>query len=246
MLKFGFIKNDGRLKKDTFNWTLYNLHYKGELKESSKILTQSLKSGDYQFRNSILTKTNEKMKPLHPNHRFLYETILQLNPSSIFEMGCGNGMHLHNLQILLPSALLSGIDLSNKQIKFLRQSYPDLKAEIKQADATIPFPPDFLPQADLAFTQAVIMHIHTGDLHLIALENLFKMAKKYVLLFESAKNHNFMDDIKFLKESGRIGWDKLFFHYRINEEIKTPASIICSREQLNYPVLNNYNIYFNN
>ena len=112
ILKFGLIKDDGSLKKDMFNWTLYNLHYKGELKEAKKKYALILKSGDYQFHNLQLIKYNENIKPLHSSHRLLYKTIMQLNPQSVFEMGCGTGMHLHNLQTLLPKARICGVDLS--------------------------------------------------------------------------------------------------------------------------------------
>ena len=204
ILKFGFIKDDGRLKKDMFNWTLYNLHYKGELKEAKKNYTLSLKSGDYQFRNLQLAKHNENIKPMHPSHHLLYETILQLNPQSIFEMGCGTGMHLHNLQTLLPKARVCGVDLSHQQLNGLKKTYPGVANNAKRADATVDWTKLPFEACDLAFTQAVIMHIHTGDAHLIALENLFKMAGKYVILYESMKNYHFLNDIKKLHSEKRI------------------------------------------
>lgn len=233
------------LDKDMFNWSLYNLHYKGELIEAKKEYTINLQNNDFIFKNSKLIKNNTSIKPLHNNHRLLYETILQLNPSSVFEMGCGTGMHLNNMQTLAPQIILSGIDLLPKQIIMLHQSYPFSNATVKVADATIPLSENFLPQADLAFTQAVIMHIHTGNAHLMALENLFKMSRKYVLLFDSAKNHPFMEDIKKLHADKKIAWDNIYFYYRINEENNIPISIICSNEKLNYPILDDYNIFFN-
>lgn len=233
------------LGKDMFNWSLYDLHYKGELIEDKKRYTMDLSATDYKMVDNKLTKINPEIKSLHTNHRLLYETILQLNPSSVFEMGCGTGMHLNNLQTLAPKITLSGSDLLPQQIIRLRKNYPFLNATIKVADATLPLPENFLPLADLAFTQAVIMHIHTDDLHLKALENLFRMSKKYVLLYESTKNHPFMDDIKKLHAAKKIAWDNLYFYYRINEENNRPASIICSNEKLNYPVLADYNIFSN-
>ncbi len=238
LIKLKFIKNSDLPKQDMFNWSLYNLHYKGELMEARKNYTIDLKLGDYIFTNHELIKNNGEIKPLHSNHRFLYETILQLNPSSVFEMGCGGGMHLHNLQTLNPNLQLAGIDLLEKQIQLLRKTYPNLKATIKQADATLPL--SFaLPPADLVFTQAVIMHIHTGKLHLVALENLFKMAKKYVILMESAKSHLFVNDIKSLHSKKLINWTQIYFYYRVNKETNQPTSIICSSEILNYPALTN-------
>lgn len=243
ILKFGFIKDDGTLKKDMFNWTLYNLHYKGELKEAKKNYIIALKSGDYEFNNSQLEKNNKNIKPLHSSHRLLYETILQLNPQSVFEMGCGTGMHLHNLQTLLPETRICGVDLSNQQISSLRKTYPQIANNTKQADATTAWTKLPFETCDAAFTQAVIMHIHTGDAHLMALENLFKMARKYVILYESMKNHPFLDDIKKLHSEKRISWDDVFFYYRHNEETNLPMGLICSSVPLGYPELTDYNIF---
>lgn len=243
LIKLGFAKTDGLPTQDMFNWSLYSLHYKGELIEAKKSYTMDLKPGDYIFINSELTKNNDKIKPLYSNHRFLYETILQLNPDSVFEMGCGNGMHLNNLRVLNPGLKLSGIDLLEKQIQLLQKNYPNLRATVKQANATLPFSGK-LPPADVAFTQAVIMHIHTDKLHLMALENLFKMAKKYVILMEGAKSHQFMEDIKELHSKKLIDWEKIYFYYRIDKETNRPTSIICSNETLDYPILTDYKIYF--
>lgn len=236
-----FNRNDAP-SSDMFNWSLYNLYYRGEIKEASKNYTLNLRRNDYVFVNEKLIQTNKNIKPLHPNHRLLYEIILQLNPNSVFEMGCGNGMHLNNLQLLLPYAKISGIDRSPDQIKFLQESYPCLHADIKVADATINFPSAWLPKADLSFTQAVIMHIHFGQTHLTALANLFNVSKKYVIIMERWKNHNFMDDIKKLHNQKKIKWDKIYFYYKISEELGLPHMMICSNQMLNLPILENYQI----
>lgn len=233
--------NSSSPKGDMFNWSFYNTYYRGELKEAQKNYSINLKKNDYNFINSKLVKVNEKIKPLHPNHKLLYETILQLEPESILEVGCGNGMHLANIQILFPKIKLYGVDRSEEQIKFLHESFPDLKANVGVADATIPFP-DNLPRVKLSFTQAVIMHIHTGDSHLTALSNLFNMSNKYVALMESWKNHQFMDDIKKLHEQKKIKWPNLYFYYKLIEEGNSPHLMICSSEKLNFPVLDDYNL----
>lgn len=244
LLKLKLAKDDGTLKKDMFNWTLYNLHYKGELIEEEKIHTISIKSPkDFGFINSRLTKTNTDIKPLHPNHHILYETILQLRAESVFEMGCGTGMHLHNLHILLPNARICGIDLSSEQLEGLKKTYPKIANCTKRADATKPWKEPPFQKCDAAFTQAVIMHIHTGEAHLTALENLFSMSEKYVILVERARNHNYKEDIERLFSGGRIKWEKLFFYYRADEESKKPIAIICSNEKLDYPELTDYNLF---
>lgn len=243
LVKLNLIKPNDLKNKDTFNWSYYNLHYRGELKDSAKEFNNYLKPDDYSFSNGELLKINKDILPLHPNHQLLYETILQLNPASIFELGCGNGMHLYNLGILKPDLKLSGVDLLAEQIKFLRQTFPDLKAEIKQIDATNLFTENFIPKSDLSFSQTVIMHIHTGEAHKIAMANMFNMANKYVVLMEKWKNHNYLDDIREIFEKKQISWEKIYFYYReTNTEPKT-FIMICSNSPLNYPELTNYNVF---
>lgn len=229
-----------------FDWTLYHLHYRGELKKESKMYTLSLKKGDYIFSNNELIKNKPSIKSLHSSHDFLYETILQLNPSSIFEMGCGTGMHLHNLSVLLPQSRVCGIDLSNNQLRSLKKSYPELRDNVSQSDVTIKFRMPPFEQCDLVFTQAVIMHIRTDNLHLIALENLFSMSKNYVILMEAVKNHDYLNDIKELYDTGKIKWDQIFFYYRISPKTNIPMGIICSRTPLPYSKLNDLKVFVAN
>lgn len=230
------------VKNDMFNWSRYNLHYRGELKEIAKTNTLTIKTNDYSFINSRLTKTNKDIRPLHSNWRLLYETILQLKPRSIFEIGCGNGMHLNNIHVLAPEVKLSGIDRDENQLNFLKERHPELNAKILLANATELFPQNFLPTVDLAFTQAVIMHIHEGEKHKIALINLFNISSKYVILIERWKNHPFLGDIKELFNKKAINWERINFYYRTSPENKIPIMIICSKEPLSYPELTNYEV----
>lgn len=231
---------------DMFNWSLYNIYYRGEIKEAAKNYTLDLKENDYVFKNNKLIRVKENVHPLHPNHHLLYETILQLKPQSVFEIGCGNGMHLNNLQLLLPDTEFYGIDRSKEQVDFLRESSPFLKADVKVADATIRFPQEWFGKFDITFTQAVIMHIHNERSHLIALANLFNISRGYVILMERWKNHNFMNDIKKLQEEKLIKWGKIYFYYKILEETGKPHLMICSKTPLEYPELTDYNMLPNN
>ena len=197
-----------------------------------KIYSLSLKTNDYELIGEKLIKKNNTIKPLHSSHRFLYETIMLSKPQSVFEMGCGAGINLHNLNILLPNTKISGIDISEQQLKNLKKTYPHLNNLVKQADATIPFQKNFIPPVDIAFTQAVLMHIHTNDLHLVALTNLFKIAQKQVILMESERKHHYIDQITKLHAEKKIGWKNIYFYNRLDWETKQPLSIICSKEKL--------------
>lgn len=229
-------------QNDDFNWALYNIHYRGEVKNISKAHTMYLRKDDYVFDNDKLTKHDKSIKPLHQNWRLLYETILQLDANSVFEMGVGNGMHLKNLSTLSPGIELSGIDRSEEQLNFMKECFPDLQANVKQYDATKQFPPDLFKQVDVSYTQAVIMHINTDQLHVNALRNLFNISKKHVLLVENWTRHDFMSEIKELFNSKQIGWEQIYFYYRICEETKNPHMMICSKTPLDYPVLDDYRL----
>lgn len=223
---------------DDFDWDIYTIHYKGELSEIQNVHTLIIRPEDYVLKDGEL-KINKSILPLHPSHRLLYETILQLSPDSIMELGCGGGDHLYNLNVLDPKIKLYGIDRSKDQINFLYQRHPNLHADIQNLDITLPHPFNS-PQVDVAYTQAVIMHLNTGNNHLVALANLFSYAKKQVILMENWKQHNFLRDIQFLFENKMINWDNIFFYFRESIEWKIPHIMIVSSLPLNYPELKDY------
>ena len=240
-LKTKIKKRLGLLRtNDDFDWQFYTDHYKFELSQIHKEHSLILNPNDYVFASGEL-KINKNVKPLHPNHRLLYETILQLSPSSVFELGCGGGDHLHNISILDSKIQLYGVDISPEQIKLLHQRHTDLKATVEPLDITLPHPNDS-PVVDIAFTQAVIMHLKTESNHLRALENLFKYARKQVILMENWTTHNFMDDIQQLYRNNCLPWNDIHFYYRISKEYKKPHLMVISQIPLDYPKLTDYNI----
>ena len=225
--------------QDDFEWSLYNSHYRWELDEIQKVHTLRLSSEDYSFINNFLVPSHDIL-PLHPNHRLLYETILQLSPQSTIEIGCGSGDHLHNLSILSSKIDLYGCDLSEDQINYLRERNPNLRASIKSFDITLPFS-SLLPLVDISYTQAVIMHLKTVNNHLIALSNLFKLAQNQVILMENWTCHNFKSDIEFLFENGMLPWTNLYFYFRRAPELNNhPHIMIVSSSKLDYEELLDY------
>jgi len=221
--------NGGRITDD-FDWEFYHHHYKGELPEIAKTHKQILSQNDYIFERNQL-KLNQKILPLHPNHRLLYETILHLSPSSVMEIGCGGGDHLWNINILRPEIKLYGRDISIKMIKLLKKRHPDLNADIKQLDVTQPLPLDST-KVDIVFTQAVIMHIKTGNRHLEALANVFRYATKQIILMENWNYHNFMQSIELLFSQQMLAWDNIYMYYRDSKELGKPHIMVVSSEPL--------------
>jgi SAM-dependent methyltransferase len=225
---------------DDWDWRRYNIHYRGELKGIEKEHTLNIRGSDFAFEDGELRKKNPAAPDLHPNHRLLYETILQLRPASVLELGCGGGDHLSNLSVLRPQLKLFGRDLLEDQLAFLKERHPSLSADLAQFDCTLPFPIDS-PSVDVAYTQAVLMHIQVGNGHRVALANLFRSASKQVVLMEAWTRHDFMGDIRRLHELKIIPWKEIFFHYRESPELRKPHLMVVSSSRLEaYPALADY------
>jgi SAM-dependent methyltransferase len=228
---------------DDFDWRAYSTHYAEELKEVEKDHTTRLSPQDYRFADGRLTQQSSIL-PLHPNHRLLYETLLQLQPASVLELGCGGGDHLYNLSILAPQIQVAGVDRSIEQLTLLERRSPGLRAVVSQADITCPLPASLSP-VDIAYTQAVIMHIQTGEHHLTALANLFEIATKQVVMIENWERHPFLEDIRRLHAQGRIPWKSLHFYFRRAPEFgDKPHLMVISAVPLDYEPLEDYNALF--
>jgi len=226
---------------DEFDWEKYPETYKKELADIAKFCTQTLNRNDYVYKNRELI-INGDILPLHPNHKLLYETILQLSPSSVIELGCGGGDHFKNINTLAPEIKLYGRDISTDQIKLLKERHPELSVEIEQLDITLPHPFN-APTVDIAFTQAVIMHIHTGKSHLVALSNLFRYANKQVILMENWSRHDFKQDIEFLFAKGMIPWKRMYMYYREFIDFERSHLMVVSATPLpEYKPLTDYSI----
>lgn len=226
-------------KQDDFNWELYNIHYRGELEAISKEHTLHLSPGDYTFSEGQLSQQNTDILPLHPNWHILYETMLQLAPESAFEIGCGNGMHLMNMETLAPGLRLGGLDRSEDQIKFLRECSPSLKAEIQVRDATMPLRQGEIV-ADICYSQAVIMHMNTNNNHLEALKNMFRIAQRQVLFVENWTHHPFLADVLTLYKAGETGWPAMHLYFRVSLHTPETKVMICSKTPLPYAELTDY------
>lgn len=230
----------GKRAPDDYDWKFYTGIYRQGLEGIEKDHALVLKEGDYLFESDRLERKGEIL-PLNENHRIIYETLLQLNPGSVFEVGCGCGDHLRNIKTLNSGIGVYGIDISDGQLDFLKRRHPDLGASVKQYNITVPLRDNGLPEADIVFSQAVIMHIREN--HLVGLENMFRLARKQVLLVENWRRHEFMDDIRSLFDGKRLGWEKVCFHYRNSSTTGKPHLMIVSRSPLpQYPVLDHYSM----
>lgn len=169
---------------------------------------------------------------MHPNHTLILEAIGRLKPGSVHEVGCGGGDHVARGQQVFPAVTFSGGDRAQSQLNLALSRHPALEGRLGIQDITMPFSSAW-PEADLVYTQAVIMHIHTAVSHLVALSNLVRSARRYVLMVENLQCHNFLADVRSLADGGHLSWDDVHA-YRFDGSAGARA-ILLSREPLDLP-----------
>lgn len=220
---------------DDFDWRAYSREYRTELAAIERTHATRLDPGAYRYADGAVTHVAGL--PLHPNHRLIYETVLRLRPTSVFEVGCGGGDHLHNLHVLDSSIELHGGDRSEEQLGLLRERSPDLPADVRLLDITLPHSAR-LPVVDVAYTQAVLMHIQTGNGHLVALSNLFRLARRQVVLMENWTRHPFLADVRRLHANGMLPWPELHAYFRRSPELDgRPHLMVLSAQELPFEPL---------
>jgi hypothetical protein len=211
--------------KDDFEWSKYNKVYAKQISKIEKNEnTLILPDGMYSIVGGKIV-LEPSLLPLHPNHKLLYETIYNLNPSSVLEVGFGCGDHLHNIINILPKTEFNGCDLLEDQMRFLLARHPELKtkANLFVHDITLSSPNI---RVDLVYTQAVIMHIQKDDNHLHALKNIFKASKKYVVLMENWSRHNFYEDIRKISRDPDFPWENIYIY--VNDDGKQILMVITN------------------
>ncbi|MGE5541239.1 MAG: class I SAM-dependent methyltransferase [Bacillota bacterium] len=65
---------------------------------------------------------------------FLIETLVERNPKSLLDIGCGEGKLILELESALPSTTLTGIDFSERAIAFARAFCPDVTFEVARLE----------------------------------------------------------------------------------------------------------------
>lgn len=223
---------------DDFDWTQYHSHYREELKIVGRTATLLPTPGDFVFSGNTLQQINQKIKPLHPNHHLLYETVLQLAPSNVLEIGCGGGDHLRNLHLLAPSIQLSGVDRSQEQLNTLHERHPDLVADLRIIDITEAA--SELPAADLIYSQTVLMHISETQGRLLnALRAALKSARRQIVMVEDWTEHDFLAHVR-AAISGDPAWADAAIYWTSRPAHPDVRAMVVSKTPLAYPVLRNY------
>lgn len=224
-----------RDRDDDFNWSRYTMHYEGELELAARTRSLVIQPDDYAFSEGRLVQTSSKL-PLHPNVHAIFETILQLRPESVLEVGCGGGDNLHNLRTLQPSLDMRGIDVSTGQLQLLYKRHPALVELVIICDVTGSV--EQAAPADLVFTNAVLMHIGAGGGRWeCAVRNLFRLARHHVLLVEHWTKHEYVMLLKSLVPGKDIPWPALYLYSRASHSQEYPRVLVASRHPLPYEPL---------
>jgi SAM-dependent methyltransferase len=226
----------GKRFVDGVNWKSYHKHYSEELKMIQKTNTLIIDKENISVIDGTISIKGPDLKPLLPSHRLLYETILELNPTEILEIGCGGGDHLANLNTLMPGVKMNGIELLEHQLDTLNSRHPGHSFNLRLGDITSS---QFIhPKTDLVFTHAVLMHITEKENRFsIALNNVLNTGSRYVVLMENWTQHNFLAGAQeFLSTNSE--W-KVFFKASNHDE--DARIIILSKVELpNFLPLDNY------
>ncbi len=221
---------------DDFDWDNYTADsYHRRLKSDVEaIYRASFKEGELKF-DAETGHVAPQDAPISPNQRLVMELIGQLSPASVHEVGCGGGDHLATVAALYPSIEVTGGDRGATQLELALERHPQLVGKLGLQDLTMAYSKHW-PVVDFAYSVVVVMHIHTAVSHFIALANMVRMARKYVLLLENNQCHNLVQDISNLFEGGHLDWDDLHI-YRVDGSTGA-RGILLSREALDYPKLN--------
>lgn len=214
---------------DDFDWDNYTEDsYARRTDEVGQTNTQFAHNGHLSF-DAATGVVHTQDPPAHPNVLTILEAIGQLQPSSVHEVGCGGGDHLANAAGLYPEISFSGGDRSSSQLAFAQSRHGFAEGQTFLQDLTMPFSRHW-PKADLVYSQAVIMHIHTAVSHFVALTNMVNIANEYVLLMENQQCHNFVQDVVGLRDGGHFNWDTC--HIYLFDGSHGPKAMLLSRQEL--------------
>ena len=121
-----------------------------------------------------------------PYYRYKRERFLSLlkeidfEGKSVLEVGCGPGGNLKEVFSKKPSRL-TGVDISKDMLQLSRALLPSEVELIKVDGTTLPFPDEAF---DYVFTATVLQHNTDETMLLSLLDEICRVAKEKVILFE--------------------------------------------------------------
>jgi trans-aconitate methyltransferase len=250
-VKYGLIRLTSQLslvglrKLDGVNWDKYHKHYLEELKMTSKLNTLVLSNNEVDYFQNKIRYKNPKIKPLIPSHELLYQKILEINPRSVLEAGCGGGDHLHNIHELNPEIEISGFDYSYGQLSTLAKRHPLTGKQFNLQIIDLTQPNIDLPEAALIFTHAVLMHISEKENRFQnAFRNLFQTNCEHIVLIENWTQHDFL---KFSKDYIREfpSWNGATIYYQESDKDVEIKCMVISKKPMKMKILKDYDVMLN-
>lgn len=220
---------------DDFDWNTYTADsYERRITGDIETEFQAIAQQDHLNFNAKTGNFEVTGRDLHPNHLLILEAIGQLQPKSVHEVGCGGGDHVNNGKTAFPKIVFTGGDRGQTQLDLAKKRHPDLAPSLSLQDITMPMSRHW-PRAELVYSQAVLMHIHTAVSHFVGLANMVNSSDRFVLLMENYQCHNFVADIQALHKSGHLDWPELFIH-RFDGSTGARA-ILLARDKQDLPEL---------
>ncbi len=115
----------------------------------------------------------------------------------ILDIGCGTGFRTSRLKYNLSSEV-TGIDISNKNIKIAKNRYPEIKFKIMSAEKML-FTDNFF---DEVYAVDVLEHVNNLDKTIEEINRVLKKAGKLTVVVPAEKSENWLIKIRpnYLKE----------------------------------------------
>jgi len=194
---------------DEFEWGLYNIHYRAQIAWINRFFTEDLSTIDFKFIEGKIYILGD-CKPLNLTWRCVYETIYNLPAVTSFaEIGVGGGRFIANLRTILGEHVrFSAYDISNKQLLFFKEQYPDVYS--KTSVGVLDLTENCIPEAekpDVVLACTVLMHIQRPEAYQQSLLNLLQSGRKYIVLMDNWNSHNYFFDL-----AAKVGNENLFYY----------------------------------
>jgi len=185
---------------------VYDIHYRAEIAWNNRFFTEDLNTVDFKFIEGKIYILGD-CKPLNLSCRCVYEAVYNLPSVTFFaEIGVGGGRFIANLRTILGEYVrFSAYDLSEKQLLFFKEQYPDVytKTTVGVLDLT----ENCIPEAekpDVVLASTVLMLIQRPEAYQRALHNLLQRGRKYIVLMDNWNAHDYLSDLNKLVHKGNL------------------------------------------
>jgi len=116
-----------------------------------------------------------------PVRQILASKIIEANPKTVLEVGCGYGQNLHILSQKIPDAKLLGFDMNRTAINYAKKIMQKATLWTGYIEETLQQSAD--KTIDVTFTNAALMYIAPQDIREV-MKNIIRITKKKIVLVE--------------------------------------------------------------